>query len=387
MLIELFPEKVWFIGKKLVPLWFNMSCYQHFFEFLRAGLLGEDCERELTAEEWAEVYRVARQQSLLGVIWTVAKDRKLPMELAMRWMSEAETIRGLNQLLNDEAARLTKLFAEAGRRSVILKGQANARLYRDPMSRQSGDIDIWVEGGRESVTTLVKQLGMMVDNPLLKTSYHHLHLPPNERGVTVEVHFLPSSGNFNPMTNRRLQRWLGANIQQSGDQQLEFGVPSTRFALMMQLAHILHHFLAGGIGLRQVCDYYWLLQTSTEEDRREVAGHLKEFGLLHGAGALMWVLGEVLHLDEKLMLCNRDDYRGQWMLREIMTGGNFGRYADRQKHGVLRRVLEGRLRRLKLMRFDFWEALWVEIKFWKIVVKTLPLRIRYRTLSLRNIKR
>ena len=118
-----------------------------------------------------------------------------------------------------------------------------------------------------------------------------------------------------------------------------------------------------------------------------MAALLGSFGLRHTAAALMWVLGEVLHLDEGLMLCQPDSYRGEWMLREIMAGGNFGHYAEREKHAVIRRVMEGRLRHLKLMRFDFWEEFWVEVNFCKAVVTTLPIRIKYRTLSIRDIQR
>jgi hypothetical protein len=204
----------------------------------------------------------------------------------------------------------------------------------------------------------------------------------------VEVHFRPSSGNFNPFTNRRLQRWLEQEIASSCQPVDEgFNVPSVRFALMMQLSHVQRHFLVSGIGLRHVCDYYWLLKNSSEEDRLEVAALLGSFGLRYTASALMWVLHEVLHLDEDLMLCPPDSYRGEWMLREIMAGGNFGHHAGREKHGTLRRVMEGRLRHLKLMRFDFWEEFWVEVNFCKAVITTLPTRIRYRTLSLRDIPR
>ena len=101
----------------------------------------------------------------------------------------------------------------------------------------------------------------------------------------------------------------------------------------------------------------------------------------------MWVLDKVLGLDKVKMIDEPDRYRGEWMLREIMAGGNFGWYAERQKHCVLRRVIEGQLRYLRLMSFDFWEVLWMELRFWKVVVSTLPTRIRYRKLSLRDIPR
>jgi hypothetical protein len=376
-----------------------MECnYQPFFALLRLAMTGEQFDSVPTAEEWSEFYQMAGIQSVKGVCFTafprLPKAQQPPVELMVRWMGEAEDIRRMNELQNQEAARLTRLFIEAGRRSAILKGQANARLYPDRLSRQVGDIDIWVEGGKKGVVALLMELGLVTElgstsvDGKPKASYHHVHLPPTKDHIVVEVHFRPSSGNFNPFTNRRLQRWLEQEIASSCQPVDEgFNVPSVRFALMMQLSHVQRHFLVVGIGLRQICDYYWLLKNSTDEDRREVASHLSSFGLRYTASALMWVLHEVLHLDEGLMLCPPDSYRGEWMLREIMAGGNFGHHAEREKHGTLRRVLAGRLRHLKLMRFDFWEEFWVEVNFCKAVITTLPIRIKYRTLSIRDIQR
>ena len=53
---------------------------------------------------------------------------------------------------------LVEVDADGWRRlyqTAILKGQANARLYPDKHARQPGDVDIWVEGGRERVLALL----------------------------------------------------------------------------------------------------------------------------------------------------------------------------------------------------------------------------------------
>ena len=357
---------------------------EQFYKLLRLSLgLTQESPVDVDANGWRRLYQTAIRQSLVGVCYQgvclLPEGSKPPLEMAMQWATEAESIKGMNELLYQEATRLTREFEEKGHRTAILKGQANARLYPDKYARQPGDIDIWVEGGKESV------LALLPNHP--KAAYHHVHLPANEQGVTVEVHFRPSSGNFNPITNRRLQRWLEKEILTSTIVDEGFYVPSVRFALVMQLAHIQRHFLAGGIGLRHVCDYYWLLKHSTVEDRHVVSSVLRSFGLWHTAMALMWVLGEVLRLDKTLMLSAPDRYRGEWMLREMMEGGNFGWYAERQKHGVLRRVLEERLLHLRLMKFDFWEMFWLEVSYWKAIVQTLPTRIKYRTLTLRDIPR
>ena len=53
------------------------------------------------------------------------------------------------------------LFEDEGHRTAILKGQANARLYPQPWSRQPGDIDIWVDGGKDKVMETVRRLGLL----------------------------------------------------------------------------------------------------------------------------------------------------------------------------------------------------------------------------------
>ena len=371
--------------------------YQLLFALVRTAMTGEPFESVPSPQEWSDLFNMAGQQSVMGVCYTalsrLSKEQQPPMELMIRWMAEAETIRGLNELQNQEAARLTRLFSEQGRKTAILKGQANARLYPEKLSRQVGDIDIWVEGGRKSVVALLKKMGLV--DELAKTSlegkatasYHHAHLPATKDGIVVEVHYRPSSGNFNPLTNRRLQHWLEQEIISVSKVEEAFFVPSVRFALVMQLSHIQRHFLGVGIGLRHICDYFWLLKNATEEDRRAVASVIKAFGLRHTAEALMWVLGEVLHLEEEKMYCPKDSYRGKWMIQVMMEGGNFGHYSESRRHGTLRRILEGRLRHLRLMRFDFWEMLWLELNFWKRVIETLPTRIKYRTISLADVRR
>lgn len=365
----------------------NKDVAEKLYALLRAAMGGGVFDEALTDDAWRWLYREATRQSLLGVCYVNRAD--MPMDVAMAWATEAETIRGLNQLQYQEAARLTKLFVSEGRKTAILKGQANARLYPDPYTRHPGDIDIWVSGGQESVIELLQKMRLIdgvgdIGEGKATASYHHVHLPANEQGMVVEVHFRPSSGNFNPVTNKKLQKWLEQEIltTEMGE---DFYVPTVRFALVMQLAHVQRHFLAGGIGLRHICDYCCLLKNATEADRQTAASVIKKFGLRHTAEALMWVLGEVLHLDEGQMYCKKDSWRGEWMLREIMAGGNFGKFAERQKKGLFGRVMESRLRHLKMMRFDFWELFWLELNFWKVVIKTIPLRIRYRTLSLSKV--
>ena len=58
----------------------------------------------------------------------------------------------------------------------MLKGLANARLYPEPLSRQSGDIDIWVPCGCDKVERLLLGMGLrhfMDYFVLLEVHYWH----------------------------------------------------------------------------------------------------------------------------------------------------------------------------------------------------------------------
>ena len=375
-----------------VPI--NMTQIEdYFFALVRAALKGGIQEETLatmmpTDEEWQRLYTMAWQQSLIGMLFTVVGKLQMPPSVAKRWIGNAEKIRGQNQLQNSEAARLTQLFAEKGHRTAILKGQANALFYPDPLTRQIGDIDIWVEGGKDEV------LQMLLSSPEFgktdigqkKTWNHHFRLPPNEKGVVIEVHFRPSSGNFYPITNHRMQRWLEDEIKNTTMVEEGFNVPSAQFALVMQLAHILHHILDSGIGLRQICDYYCLLKASTEEDRTTVASLLKRFGLYQAAGALMWVLHEQLGMDKQLLLCEANPKRGTWMLEEIMKGGHFGRFAALQNtNNDISFFLKKVRRQMQMIPFAPLEVIWLQLTYWKRLFKRIPERIQYRRLSLRKI--
>ena len=367
-----------------------------FIELMQVALGARGALSECPSEkEWWMLFRVCQMQAVTAFAFP-ALDRlsragqKAPVGLVYEWLALSEQVKAQNELMNQEAARLTKLFEDAGHRTAILKGQANARLYPDKMSRQPGDIDIWVSGGQEKVIETARQLGLLKGD-IAKYSFdgdttvsrHHIHLSKNEHGIDVEVHFLPSSGNINPFTNRRLQAFLEEEIHQENELVREgFRVPSLAFALVMQLAHIQRHLVSEGVGMRQMIDYYFLLKSDPNGQRGDVVDGLKRYGLQHTAEAMMWVLHEKLGLEEDLLIAPMDERRGQMLWQQMMDGGNFGRYHPDRQHGLGRRILAKHQHRLRMFRFDFSEAFWIELMYVSFFVKTIPVRIKHRKWSL-----
>lgn len=364
-----------------------------FFCVLRAafgqpfGVVGEGMPA-FTFEDLKSLFELARRQSLLGIAYVGLKKMSvaLPRELALNWSLRAETIRGLNAQMDSTAARLTKLFEDAGCKSAILKGQANARLYPEPWARQPGDIDIWVSGGKKGVLETLKKMGLMEG---AEVSNLYIHLSKEMFKLDVEVRIKPSSNINNPFADKRMQNFLVDEICKAEFIPEGFFAPSLNFAMIMQLSHIRKHLFGRGIGLRQLVDYFVLIQNSTDAEREAVSRLLKPMGLWNMAGAVMYVLGEVLGLDESKMLCKPDVRRGRVLLREVMEDGNFGSSSSRSKGSVYIWWLKNRFRILRFLSFDFGEVSWMLLKYWGKFVFLVPTRISIlrHFLTLKNKKR
>ena len=199
--------------------------------------------------------------------------------------------------------------------------------------------------------------------PDAKACYHHIDFL-KAGDVPVEVHYRPSWLN-NPFHNRRLQRYFldHADAQFSNLQPQGFAAPTWEFNVVFLLSHIANHLLHEGIGLKQVIDYYYLLRSQTE--RRSIDSYEQEFrrlGLLPFARQLMWVLSQVLGLDEQLLVARQDERRGRLLLSEMLAGGNFGMHDDRPLSGFYASGLKSNLQRLvrdlRMMRYFPSESLW-----------------------------
>ena len=303
----------------------------------------------------------------------------------MKWATEAEDVRALNALLNSESKRLTDLFEAEGYHTAILKGQANARLYPDPMSRQPGDIDIFVDGGLERVAALLTRLGLIEEGE--KPIGHHWHLPEGFSEVIVEVHHrpLPRTDSDTRHTDR-IMAYLQGEFETATTFCPEgFRVPSIAYALVMQLSHMRRHaVMNGGIGLRQVIDYYVLLNHATDAELQQLRIQVKHFGMKQFAAALMWMLQQTLHLPANKMIAKPNRYRGQWLLSFIMEGGNFGFYKRKEEtDNMVRVVWNGRVKAFKTilvwpeMARPIWRSEW---DFLSYLISSIPKRIRQRTL-------
>ncbi|MCF2610763.1 nucleotidyltransferase family protein [Prevotella copri] len=405
-----------------------------FFAFLKYCLGSkENMSRVITGMDWQELYSFASKQALLGLCFEgierlgeeypeELKQNPIGRELLMTWMGKAQQIRRQNMKVNVMAGKLFAMLRVDGMRCCVLKGQGNALMYPNPYSRTPGDIDVWINASRERIMKYTQKKFELGDDIRLQ------HLETSLDGVPVELHFFPCSMN-NPIYHARLQKWFRryADLQCSHivglpDGAGDIAIPTTAFNVVYQLTHLYHHFFDEGIGMRQIIDYFLVVNDFSKNvfldnksskitpslftlkegstafpkplspqgtgdvtapsrcseplrskdggpskvspdcagwDRRGVSGdiasdasvisafttdssastalvvvqrELKYLGLWKFAGAVMYVLKEVLGLSEDKMIVPMDEKRGKLLLAEILDGGNFGRHFTKYGH-------------------------------------------------------
>ena len=337
---------------------------QIFFDFLRF-CIGSDSEipSSLKEADWKELYAIAKKQCLVGVLFDGIK--KLPAEyvgiekeLLLQWMAESQMLEKANVRLNDAAIQVSEWFRKKGFRTCILKGQGNALMYPNPYSRTPGDIDIWVEGGDKRVISFVRSI-----SPHEKACYHHIEFP-SYKGVEVEVHYRPSF-LLCFRHNRKLQKYY-ERVKEGQfshrvmlGEQGEVAIPTVEFNLIFQLTHIYAHLMNEGIGLRQLLDYYFVLQHADIKDLTELQRNLKHFGLWKFAGAIMYIMHEVFGMPASRLIVPLNEKYGNFVLNEVLEAGNFGSYDKRNRFGKsqLGHNLQRVYRDIRLIKYFPAEAL------------------------------
>lgn len=343
-----------------------------YIQFLRYSLTGETPLPESSGLiEWQKMLIWAEQQAIVGIIYggivRAGKAITMPFETLMEWIGFAQQIEIQNRLINRKCVEVVKEYNGQGLACMVLKGQGNAQYYPEPLRRTPGDIDLLIANNveREGITQYVISSKQV-------TGGHFHHIEYNEDGIQIEVHYFACSQN-NPIYMRRLNEWLEARATPISvilsETEGAIFVPSWEYNVVYQLAHMMHHFFDEGIGLRQMIDYYYLLKSEGRSQMEDFEATLRYLGLWKFAGAVMYIMKEVLGLDEQYLIALVDEKRGKTLLNEILKGGNFGHSSNLDQNNVAKKYLQKTWRNLQFASeypaealcepvFRTWHFLW-----------------------------
>lgn len=339
-----------------------------FYELLQVAIGAKDTlSRVPSRREWVELHQAARKQALVGIGFSAVQKlyganpwmvKSLPSEIKLRWFAEAANIRSRNAELDRQCKAVQDDFRKAGLESCILKGQGVAAYYDKDIAalRQSGDIDIWVDGTWREVMDYVN-----ARTPNREFDMKHTHLM-SFPDTAVEVHWWPSMP-VNPWYAKNLRTYYReqAATQCRNKVRLADGVtitaPDARFEAVHILYHVFNHFLYEGVGLRQMMDLYFVLTNGkfTQRDKESVLATMSRVGLSVFAPAAMWVLCDVFGMKDEYCICRPDERKGKVLLSEIEHGGNFGHFSEENRvadETFARRMVRRLIHRFRLVMFN-----------------------------------
>ncbi len=342
--------------------WGNIHMIEHkFFELIQIAVGNLESFKETpTDNEWGQIFVLTQEQSLVGVlleaIEELPKNQKPPKDLLLEWIAQQIQITENNKMLNQYARELKSMFAENAFNTCILKGQGTALFYPKPELRQSGDIDIWIEGNRKEVLRFLSNRFH-----LEKQGWHHT--PFEYNGVEVEVHHHPSK-LYNFSKNKKLQQYYSEQwpIQCQNTSKHGYNVPNVEFAYIYCLLHIYGHVLGEGVGLRQIMDLYYIGKALPVSSYLTVQKFIEDFKLERLMGMLAYVLHEVFGQEAIIFPINEKD--GKYLLRSIMHGGNFGKYNKHYRsimngNKAMRGLKKFFLSQIAFLKYFPSEVLWI----------------------------
>ncbi len=307
---------------------------QDFLTLIRLGLNLQAHWTPTHQINWATVFNIAKQQSMLGI--TFDGVTKLPQAqrppFYIQWAAHVLQIEKANKHLNTTIHQLHKLYQAHNVPCVIMKGQAIARHYPHPLHRQCGDIDVFV--GKKHATRsrqLLEQHG-----GIQSQEAGLMHAAYKWQDTTVEIHRLMTlfasplrAYRFNKMLNQ----WFPASPLEIALAGENIHTSPALFDALFVLKHCEEHIFESGIGLRQPID--WLLHIAAYRDtfHDTLEESLKKLDLYSLAQTVAYIGVHYLGFAADVLPMTIPDScpQAEMLLQDILAGGNFGYYNQSQK--------------------------------------------------------
>ncbi len=287
--------------------------------------------------DWERIVNLAMEQTVVGhvteAITRLPKDLRPGKSLYFSLVSQVSDIEKRNVQMNRFAYILMDNMERKGCHALLLKGQGVGRNYRNPLHRQPGDIDFLLINNVE-YNRARDLLGRIAESEGDEKKERQ-HSDFVVKGFVVEVHgqfqFLicqQFTEGLKKWTSERLKAIpVSVNLMNHSESQEKVLLPPVQFDVVFIFAHMLNHFMTGGVGLRQICDCMMFLYKNYEEIDKEVLKEdLEQLGLTK-----FWKVYAAMAVDflgypkEKMPLYDASIRRkGERMLENVFKTGNFG---------------------------------------------------------------
>lgn len=285
--------------------------------------------------QWKSLLKLSKEQCVFGILADVLATFKGNVEVSrdvlLIWIGLVMKLEQRNIKMNRMVISLFGKMRSLGLHPVLMKGQAFAQNYPNPLHRVCGDIDLYFkqqDDCKKAIDWAIRVGGYAHQGN--ESAWEHKHFAINLKGFEVELHY-----QMCRFENHRLQKRLQNIIDHEfavnepyyvriEGEEIET-VPPT-LSVLHQLMHISRHLLEAGVGIRQICDLAVYIDRHCDEINADVLRrYVEELQLGEVAGALGYILVEMLGLKKEKWPLEIVADHAEFIIREIFDGGNFGR--------------------------------------------------------------
>lgn len=259
-----------------------------FLNLVRLGI-GHSAARIPEQSDWQAIADLAYEHGLLAVmidgIEHLPEQQRPPKALLLEWIGN--TLQSYEQrytLYEKAIGKLAGFYNQKGYKMMLIKGYACSLDWPKPEHRPCGDIDIWQFGQWKEADKALEASFKTQDPSFKIDNSHHHHTVFDWQGFTVENHY-----DFVNVYAHKSSRELEKIFKELGQDDSNFVevcgekvyLPSPNLHALFLIRHMVSHFAAAEISLRQVLDWAFFVEKHTKEvDWVWLLGVLKEYHMM-----------------------------------------------------------------------------------------------------------
>ena len=311
-------------------------------EYLGQSLKNTDghCEiPKLSAEEWERIYRLAERHEVSALMGDIFNCVNLsPKTQANLQIKTAKTVhKGI--ILQSLNTRLTELFEKEGITAVTLKGYAVSRFYPVPEFRKTTDIDFFFfcENDARKAEKILLNNGFKFSK---EWHANHHSILISDKNETVELH----TDWADDFKDKHLNKALKIKQNQSANHIVPIDCDGTKlyiydteYQALYLIIHMLGHFVMGGFGLRNLCDWVVLWENCDDINAKNVFLKIAhDSGIVEFSKAVTSVCTEYLGLSIEKSPFDKFTSKelSDEFLRDVLDAGEFGRSESARMVGM-----------------------------------------------------
>ena len=289
------------------------NLHESFISLVRLGI-GHSVSVQ-TDVDWNSIETHAERHGLSAVlidgIEKLPENCRPPKELLLQWIGEClQSYEYRYDSYRRAIAELASFYNTHELKMMIIKGYACGLDWPKPEHRPYGDIDIWQFGKQKEADEALKSFriqdsstseaakpsaGFKID------SSHHHHTVFEWDGFTVENHydFVNVHAHRSSAELEKVFKKLGKDethyVEVHGE---KVYLPSPNLHALFMIKHMVSHFAAAEINLRQVLDWAFFVEKHTQEiDWKWLDGMLDKYSMKDFVNCINGICVEDLGFD------------------------------------------------------------------------------------------